>query len=128
MLPKPNELPTTTYEAKKVICPLGLKIQKIHACTNDCILYHGNEYENLDECPVCKAARYKIRRDDPGDVKGEQRSRKKIPAKVMWYAPIIPRLKRLFRNKDCKKQQKDCFMLRELLLVVRSGPTERRMS
>ena len=103
MLPKPNELPTTTYEAKKVVCPLGLKIQKIHACPNDCILYHGNEYENLDECPVCKAVRYKIRRDDPGDVEGEQRPRKKIPAKVMWYAPIIPRLKRLFRNKDHAK-------------------------
>ena len=29
---------------------------------------------------------------------------------------------------DCKKQQKDCFMLKELLLVVRSGPTERRMN
>ena len=103
MLPKPNELPTTTYEAKKVVCPLGLKIQKIHACPNDCILYHGNKYENLDECPVCKASRYKIRRDDPGDVEGEQRPRKKISAKVMWYAPIIPRLKRLFRNKrPCK--------------------------
>jgi hypothetical protein len=24
--------------------------------------------------------------------------RKKIPAKIMWYFPIIPRLKRLFRN------------------------------
>jgi hypothetical protein len=24
MLPKPNELPTTTYEAKKIVCPLGL--------------------------------------------------------------------------------------------------------
>jgi hypothetical protein len=32
MLPKANELPTTTYEAKQVICPLGLEIQKIHAC------------------------------------------------------------------------------------------------
>ena len=103
MLPKPNELPTTTYEAKKVVCPLGLKIQKIHACPNDCILYHGNEYENLDECPVCKASRYKIRRDDPGDVEGEQRPRKKIPTKIMWYAHIIPRLKRLFRNKDHAK-------------------------
>jgi hypothetical protein len=26
--------------------------------------------------------------------------RKRVPAKVMWYAPIIPRLKRLFRNKE----------------------------
>ena len=36
-LPKDNELPETTYEAKKAICPLGLDVQKIHACINDCI-------------------------------------------------------------------------------------------
>jgi hypothetical protein len=60
------------------------------------------EYENLDACPVCHASRYKIRRDDPSDVEGE-RPKKKIPAKVMWYAPIIPRLKRLFRNRDHAK-------------------------
>ena len=52
MLPKDNELPVTTYEAKQVVCPLGLEIQKIHACPNDCILYHGEEYEKLDACPV----------------------------------------------------------------------------
>jgi hypothetical protein len=51
MLPKDNELPSTTYEAKQVVCPLGLKIQKIHTCPNDCILYRGKEYENLDACP-----------------------------------------------------------------------------
>ena len=39
--PKDNELPETTYEAKKAICPLGLEVQKIHACPNDCILYRG---------------------------------------------------------------------------------------
>jgi hypothetical protein len=42
-------------------------------------------------------------RDDPGDVKDEERPKKRIPAKVMWYAPIIPRLKRLFRNKEHTK-------------------------
>ena len=99
MLPKDNELPVTTYEAKQVVCPLGLEIQKIHACPNDCILYRGTEYEKLDACPICHASRYKIRRDDPDDVEGE-RPKKKIPAKVMWYAPIIPRLKRLFRSKE----------------------------
>ncbi|KAK1612186.1 hypothetical protein QYE76_035859 [Lolium multiflorum] len=36
--------------------------------------------ENLDACPVCTALRYKIRRDDPGDVEGE-RPRKRVPAK-----------------------------------------------
>src|SRR3954469_2456993 len=101
MLPKNNELPASTYEAKKVVCPLGLEVLKIHACINDCILYRG-EYENLNECLVCGALRYKIRRDDPGDIEGE-RPRKRVAAKVMWYAPIIPRLKRLFRNKEHAK-------------------------
>ena len=101
MFPKDNELPDNMYEAKKVVCPLGLEVQKIHACPNDCILYRG-EYKDLNACPVCGALRYKISRDDPGDVEGE-RPRKKIPAKVMWYAPIIPRLKRLFQNKEHAK-------------------------
>jgi hypothetical protein len=34
-----NELPSTTYEAKKTMCPLGLEVQKIHVCPNDSILY-----------------------------------------------------------------------------------------
>ena len=29
--------------------------------------------------------------------------RKRVPAQVMWYSPIIPRLKHLFRNKDNAK-------------------------
>nr|XP_051229794.1 uncharacterized protein LOC127347667 [Lolium perenne] len=102
MLPGENVLPSSTYEAKKVVCPLGLEVQKIHACINDCILYRG-EYENLNACPVCSALRYKIRRDDPGDVEGESTPRKRVPAKVMWYAPIIPQLKCLFQNKEHAK-------------------------
>ena len=101
ILPNNNELPTTTYEAKQLVCPLGLEVQKIHACPNDCILYRG-EYENLDACSVCSALRYKIKKDDLGDIEGE-RPRKRVPVKVMWYSPIIPRLKRLFRNKDNAK-------------------------
>jgi hypothetical protein len=99
MLPKDKELPTTTNEAKQLVCPLDLEVQKIHAYPNECILCHGDEYENLDACPICGALRYKIRRDDPGEVEGE-RPRKRVPVKVIWYSPIIPRLKRLFRNKD----------------------------
>jgi hypothetical protein len=82
MLPRKNKLPASTYKAKKLVCPLGLDVHKIHACPNDCILYHGEKYENMDKCPV---------------------TRKRVPAKVMWYAPIIPRLKRLFGNKEHAK-------------------------
>jgi hypothetical protein len=118
MLSKDNKLPTSMYEAKKIVCPLGLDVQKIHACPNDCILYHGKEYENLNACPICSSLRYKIRRDDPGDVEGEH-PKKRVPSKVMWYAPIIPRLKHLFRNKEHakllhwhKKDHKSDVMLR----------------
>jgi hypothetical protein len=55
-----NELPSTTYEAKQTVCPLGLEVQKIHAYPNDCILYRGTKHENLEACPVRKALRYKI--------------------------------------------------------------------
>jgi hypothetical protein len=60
-LPKDNELPGSMYKAKKVLCPLGLEVQKIHACINDYILYRGEEYENLEACAVCTTLRYKIR-------------------------------------------------------------------
>ena len=90
-------MPDRTDAAKKVVCPLGLEVEKIHACPNDCILYRG-AYKDLKACPVCGALRYKIRRDDPSDVDGEP-PRKRVPAKVMWYAPIIPQLKCLFQNK-----------------------------
>jgi hypothetical protein len=39
VLPKPNGVPTSMYLAKKVICPLILGVEKIHACPNHCILY-----------------------------------------------------------------------------------------
>ena len=47
LLPKGNTLPETTYHARKVVCPLELEAQKIHACLNDRILHRGEEYENL---------------------------------------------------------------------------------
>jgi hypothetical protein len=103
-------------------------VQKIHACPNDCILYHGEKYENENKCPICGALRYKIRRDDPGDIEGEP-PRKRIPAKVMWYAFIVPRLKCLFRNKEHAKllrwhveERKKDAMLRHPLMVG-SGET-----
>ena len=30
-LPKDKEFPDSTYGAKKVVCPLGLEVEKIHA-------------------------------------------------------------------------------------------------
>jgi hypothetical protein len=56
----------------------------------------------LTECPICTTLRYKIRGDDLGDVEGEP-PRKRVPAKVIWYAPIIPWFKHLFQCKEHAK-------------------------
>jgi hypothetical protein len=36
---QPNSQPTSTYEAKKLICPLSLGVRKIHACVNHYVLF-----------------------------------------------------------------------------------------
>ena len=95
MLPEGNELPKTTYKAKKVLCPLGMEVERIHACPNDCILYR-NEYTNMHVCPVCNASRYKRKNQSDDDERIEVK--KGPPAKVAWYLPVIPRLKRFFAN------------------------------
>jgi hypothetical protein len=58
LLPKPNKLPTSTYKAKKLISPIALGAQKIHACPNHYILYRG-DFENTARCLVCNVSRYK---------------------------------------------------------------------
>ena len=95
MLPEGNTLPNCTYEAKKILCPMGLDYVKIHACRNDCILYR-KEFENLNVCPRCGVLRYKQKDNCVDDVDGA--TSKGVPVKVMWYLPIIPRFKRLFAN------------------------------
>ncbi|XP_071727574.1 uncharacterized protein [Rutidosis leptorrhynchoides] len=100
MLPEGNELPVSTYQAKKLMCPMGLEIQRIHACPNDCML-HRNEDKDLHQCKVCGTSRYK--RGKPTDNADSDVSENGPPAKLLWYLPIIPRLKRLFANeKDAK--------------------------
>ncbi|XP_042757967.1 uncharacterized protein LOC111879186 [Lactuca sativa] len=99
MLPDDNELPMSTYQAKKLMCPMGMEIERIHACPNDCMLYR-NEYADLHSCITCGTSRYK--RKNPTEENNNMRA-SGPPAKVLWYLPIIPRLKRLFANaKDAK--------------------------
>ena len=55
MRPEKNELPEKTNLAKQMICPIDLEVEKIHARSNDCILYRGEKYKDLDKCPKCEA-------------------------------------------------------------------------
>jgi predicted nucleic acid-binding Zn-ribbon protein len=100
-------------------------MDKIHACPNHCILYH-KEHEFKTKCPVCGVSRYKrsynhmyadtMKKnnkkntdigpesvDDENDSDKGDNKKRKIPALVMWYLPVIDRLKRVFSNpRDAK--------------------------
>jgi hypothetical protein len=83
-------LPRSTYQAVKIVCSLGLEVEKIHACQNDCMLFHSED-AMLEECRVCGTSRYK--RNDKNineDDMGENKKVKRVSAKVAWYFPIIP--------------------------------------
>jgi hypothetical protein len=43
LLSKANVLPRSTYQTKKIVCPLGLEVEKIHACRNDYKLFHNED-------------------------------------------------------------------------------------
>jgi hypothetical protein len=75
VLPKPNGLPSSTYQAKKIIYPLTLGIEKIHACSNHCILYQ-KEHEFKDRCPRCNASQYK-RNDNSEEVEDDSNKKSK---------------------------------------------------
>jgi hypothetical protein len=66
-LPQGNTVPETIYEAKHIICLLGLEVEKIYTCKNDCILYRGAEYEYLEKCPICGLDQFNHRKDDGDD-------------------------------------------------------------
>ncbi|WVZ53295.1 hypothetical protein U9M48_004261, partial [Paspalum notatum var. saurae] len=96
-LPPEANLPKTYYEAKKIIHGLGLGYVKIHACPNDCMLFRGDT-DKKDFCHVCKNSRWK---EDKKNGSTAEQKRKKTPAKVLCYFPLIPRLLRLFSTMTC---------------------------
>ncbi|KAL4575120.1 hypothetical protein LXL04_021961 [Taraxacum kok-saghyz] len=80
MLPDDNELPVSTYQAKKLMCPMSLEIERIHACPNDCMFYR-DQYADLDKCVTCGTSRYKKK----NETEVNDNVKKNAPAaKVLW--------------------------------------------
>ncbi|XP_074356181.1 uncharacterized protein LOC141695871 [Apium graveolens] len=94
-LPQDHVLPVNAYEAKKTLSDLGLEYIKFHACPNNCILYRGINL-NASECPKCRLSRWKVAKDG--------KLRVNSLAKVMWYFPIIPSFKRMYKSPNTAEQ------------------------
>jgi hypothetical protein len=110
MLSEGNQLAESVYEAKKINCPMGIEVEKIHACKNSYVLFSG-DYVDLDKGPKCVYDRYKRKKDggddnnvddenEPGEIRGKKKKANiGGPVRVAWYFCIIPRLRRWFATR-----------------------------
>jgi hypothetical protein len=96
-------------------------VEKIHACKNDCILYRGPEFDDVEKCPICRLDQFKHRKDSGDDENCNRNRRKGEPKKVLCYFSIISRLKCWFVNKESEllrchkeKHKQDAGMIRHL--------------
>ncbi|XP_042466217.1 uncharacterized protein LOC122048759 [Zingiber officinale] len=94
ILPDNHNLPSSIYEAKKTLSCLDLSHEKIHACSNDCILYR-KQYKDCVSCPKCGLSRWKLTKKNV--------EKKGVPAKVVWYFPPILRFKRMFKSLETSR-------------------------
>jgi hypothetical protein len=60
--------PHSYDDAKKIVCPLGMYVQRYHACPNDYIIYRDKEHVNLTKCQECQASRFLQGREPIKDV------------------------------------------------------------
>ncbi|XP_075473947.1 uncharacterized protein LOC142505006 [Primulina tabacum] len=93
LCPSDNYVPESFYATKKIIKDLGLPVEKIDACKNNCMIYWGVD-DVLTECNLCEHLRYKRSRS-----RSQNPEKKGIPYKLMYYFPITPRLQRLYASK-----------------------------
>ncbi|XP_021771721.1 uncharacterized protein LOC110735847 [Chenopodium quinoa] len=86
------KLPTSFHHVKKMVKNLGLNYKRIDVYPNDCMLY-WKERANDKSCHVCKASRWKLNEKQKEE---DALPDEGVPAKVLRYFPLKPRLQRLF--------------------------------
>ncbi|XP_062080641.1 uncharacterized protein LOC133785418 [Humulus lupulus] len=96
IFPIDNMIPKSMYEVQKFLRLFDLGYEKIHACVNDCCLFRKDK-ENMQEFPTCGTSSWM-------SDKLTKKVRHGVPAKVLRYFPIIPRLKRMFMSKRISKE------------------------
>ena len=89
-LPDDNNMVSDFYETKRLIASLGLPVETIDCCWNNCMIYWGEDSE-LENCKFCAHRRFKPPRRG-------SRARVNVPLKKMFYFPLTPRLQRLYAS------------------------------
>ena len=115
-------MPANTYQAKKMIRPVSMKLKKFHACTNHCILYRG-KYENLQSYPHCGASRYKRNASYHADMDDEGPKSRQKKKKTTKQIPTVPE-----DEEEEGYVQRKSHALSVWYLVVRYSGTQRMPS
>lgn len=84
VVPENNSVTKNFYETKRLLRGMGLPVEIIDYCRNNCMIFWGND-QDLDECKCCGAARYKANNR-------RKKRKSKVPESKMYYFPITPRL------------------------------------
>jgi hypothetical protein len=85
IIAKREQMPTTLYEAFKLIKDLGLNYDSIHACPNGCVLFQDT-LRGSQVCPRCNNNRF---------VDGSHG----VPQKVFCHFLVILKLVHMYRCK-----------------------------
>ena len=85
-----NNMVSDFYETRCVIAGLGLPVEIINCCWNNCMIYWGKDSE-LDNYKFCGYRRYK-------ECHREVRSKANVTMKKMFYFPITLMLQRLYAS------------------------------
>ena len=91
-------IPLSFNATKNIIKDLGLDYQRIHACPNDYIGWAENEKKN--NCKTYGFSRCVIPEKIAAIYNDPKKRIHKVPAKVMRYFPLKPRLQRMFMSKE----------------------------
>lgn len=59
-----ENMPTSYYDAKRMVSKLGLEVKRIDCCIGDFMLFYDNEFgtndDGLEECKFCQSLRYLV--------------------------------------------------------------------
>ncbi|XP_066924630.1 uncharacterized protein [Clytia hemisphaerica] len=81
-------MPGSFMEARSLLKPFLVPLEKYDVCVNDCVIFR-NEYSFSQECPVCEEKRYE-------DGK---------PRRTFTYFPLGPRLARIAGSNILEKPE-----------------------
>ncbi|WAR04472.1 hypothetical protein MAR_019841 [Mya arenaria] len=87
-----NMLPSSYYEARKLINPYVVKKIVFDVCINECVIFRNSatsQYADLFNCPVCGEKRY-------ANSSCDSKQSRQVSRRRFIYIPVGPRLARLY--------------------------------